>query len=150
VPLLLDPPTSTYSSTPPQRPSLHLPTTLSWTSDATRRLEYAKIDRAHSGLRGFCRRFLPKSCFGAPSRRNFWNERADYRSREGREGGYDDDVDDDDDDADSVRRYRLELPETEGEERGVSEKDMLKTSAVSRRVVEGRSTRHTGRTLSCF
>jgi hypothetical protein len=131
VPLLLDPPTHTISATPPQRPSLHLPTTLSWTSDATRRLEYAKIDRAYTGLRGFCRRVLPKSCFG-DSRRNFWN-------------GADGHEEDEDDDADSVRRYRLALPETPRSPKEVNEKALMKVRAHSRdkRPVRDRS-------FSCF
>ena len=69
-----------------------LNTIISWTSDETRLMEYEKIDRAHSGLRGFCKQLLPRAwCRG--SRRDFFSG---------------------DCDGDSVRRYRMSIPEKIG------------------------------------
>jgi hypothetical protein len=63
-------------------------TVMSWTSDETRRRDYEKIDRAHRGWRGFVNQILPSSwrC----SRRNFFRGECD---------------------GDSVRRFRLSVPE---------------------------------------
>lgn len=66
-----------------------------WTSDNTRRIEYAAIDAASHGVRGFIIRLIP-DCFLPEDKR---------RPRFHEEG------DDDDSDAGSVRRYRLALPE---------------------------------------
>ncbi|KYK60228.1 hypothetical protein DCS_01365 [Drechmeria coniospora] len=60
------------------------PTTHYWTSDNTRRLEYAAIDAASRGVKGWVRRHLVPDCF-IPRHVAF------------------------DDDKGSVRRYRLEL-----------------------------------------
>lgn len=67
-------------SPPPQ-------TTHYWTSDRTRRLEYAAIDAATRGVKGWVLRHLVPDCFV---------------SRENRHVSFDDD-------SGSVRRYRLEL-----------------------------------------
>ena len=72
------------------RPSFN--NVMSWTSDETRRREYEKIDRAHSGWRGFLNSVKPKSWRNA--RRNFFHTENE-----------------DEDDADSVRRFRVSLPE---------------------------------------
>ncbi|RFU36204.1 hypothetical protein B7463_g28, partial [Scytalidium lignicola] len=69
-----------------------------WTSDSTRRLEYAAIDAASRGLRGFITKLIP-DCFLPENKR---------RPRFHEEG------DDEDSDAGSVRRYRLALPEEKG------------------------------------
>ncbi|KAK4941719.1 hypothetical protein LTR10_018458 [Elasticomyces elasticus] len=71
----------------PTRPPLN--TVISWTSDATRRTEYEKIDRAHSGVRGFWRSVMPK-CFHKEGRRAFFTGESSC-------------------DGDSVRRFRLDL-----------------------------------------
>jgi hypothetical protein len=76
--------TPTYPS-PPQ-------TTHYWTSDRTRRLEYAAIDAASRGVRGWVMRHVVPDCFVPKSQRRVGFE----------------------DDRGSVVRYRLEL---EGEER---------------------------------
>lgn len=75
---ILESPVSPYS--PPQ-------TTHYWTSDRTRRLEYAAIDAASRGVRGWVMRNMVPECF-VP--------------RERRRVGFDDDTG-------SVRRYRLDL-----------------------------------------
>ncbi|KAJ6439809.1 inorganic phosphate transporter [Purpureocillium lavendulum] len=62
-----------------------LQTTHYWTSDSTRRLEYAAIDAASRGFTGWVRRHLVPDCFGPRQHVAF------------------------DDDTGSVRRYRLEL-----------------------------------------
>ncbi|KAL2113242.1 hypothetical protein VUR80DRAFT_4949 [Thermomyces stellatus] len=67
------------------------PTTQYWTSDQTRRLEYAAIDAARRGIRGWARRNLVPRCMTA------------------KDGGHLDF----DDDTGSVRRYRLDIDETE-------------------------------------
>ncbi|OAA50627.1 hypothetical protein NOR_01077 [Metarhizium rileyi] len=74
-------------------PHLPPPTTHYWTSDSTRRLEYAAIDAASRGVKGWIRRHLVPDCFTS------------------RHVAFDDD-------SGSVRRYRLELEEVEDEKRG--------------------------------
>lgn len=82
---LPDTPTSpVYPVLPPQ-------TTHYWTSDRTRRLEYAAIDAASRGVRGWVMRHLVPDCF-IP------------KSKKGQHLGFDDD-------GGSVRRYRLDLDE---------------------------------------
>ncbi|EXJ88569.1 hypothetical protein A1O1_05499 [Capronia coronata CBS 617.96] len=68
---------------------------MSWTSDATRRSEYAKIDRAHSGFHGLFRRLLPRSlCRNA--RRGFFTGDCDGDSVRRFRIGVSDEVEDDD------------------------------------------------------
>lgn len=79
-----------------------------WTSDSTRRLEYAAIDAANRGVRGFFIKLVPDCILSEAARRTRFH-------------------DDDDSDAGSVRRYRLVLPEEKassdaGEGRRASEK----------------------------
>lgn len=74
------PATSTHHPLPP-------PTTHYWTSDRTRRLEYAAIDAASKGVRGWIIRHVVPDCFVPPSKRRVGFE----------------------DDRGSVVRYRLEL-----------------------------------------
>ncbi|KAI9836885.1 MAG: hypothetical protein M1819_001050 [Sarea resinae] len=69
-------------------------TTISWMSMATRRREYAEIDKSTRGFRGFWARWAPKWC-------SYSRHRPFYNSEK-------------DDDVGSVRRYRLDLPEDEG------------------------------------
>jgi hypothetical protein len=64
-----------------------------WTSDSTRRLEYAAIDAASKGVRGFFIKLVPDCILPKSTRRT--------RFCDGDEGS----------DAGSVRRYRLQLPE---------------------------------------
>lgn len=73
-------------SPPPQ-------TTHYWTSDRTRRLEYAAIDAATRGVKGWVMRHLVPDCFV---------------SRENRHVSFEDD-------SGSVRRYRLELEDEQVE-----------------------------------
>ncbi|KHO01626.1 uncharacterized protein MAM_00627 [Metarhizium album ARSEF 1941] len=80
-------------TSPPADPSPHLPpppTIHYWTSDSTRRLEYAAIDAASRGVKGWIRRHLVPDCF-TPRHVAF------------------------DDDSGSVRRYRLELQDEQDE-----------------------------------
>ncbi|KAF4122201.1 hypothetical protein GMORB2_7794 [Geosmithia morbida] len=72
-----------------QQQTLLPQTTHYWTSDQTRRLEYAAIDAASCGVKGWIRRHLP-DCIGANSSKRHISF---------------------DDDTGSVRRYRLELEE---------------------------------------
>lgn len=77
-----------------------------WTSDSTRRLEYAAIDAASRGIRGFFTKLVPDCILPASSRRTKFH-------------------DDEESDAGSVRRYRLTLPEEkevalEGEREGLA------------------------------
>lgn len=80
----------TLTTPPPPPPA----TVQYWTSDSTRRLEYAAIDAASNGVRGFFLKLVPDCIVPKENRRTrFCNE--------GDEGS----------DAGSVRRYRLHLPE---------------------------------------
>jgi hypothetical protein len=47
-------------------------TVVSWKSEETRRIEYEKIDEAHSGLRGIWKKVLPKCCHSRRSWRRFF------------------------------------------------------------------------------
>lgn len=71
-------------------------TTHYWTSDRTRRLEYAAIDAAGKGVKGWIRKNLLPDCFAGKNRHVAF-----------------------DDDTGSVRRYRLDL-EDEPEEKCAS------------------------------
>ncbi|PMD60127.1 uncharacterized protein K444DRAFT_643127 [Hyaloscypha bicolor E] len=96
-----DPPQSPHPPPPPA-------TTQYWTSDQTRRLEYAAIDAAGKGVRGFFIRLVPDCILPPTSRRTRFCEQG------GEDGASD---------AGSVRRYRLCLPEEkEGGEVGVKER----------------------------
>ncbi|KIX93157.1 uncharacterized protein Z520_11214 [Fonsecaea multimorphosa CBS 102226] len=81
------PPTAT-----PERPTLN--TVISWTSNATRRAEYEKIDRAHSGVRGLLRRVLPRRLRTKGGRRGFFTGECD---------------------GDSVRRFRLDVSDDDSD-----------------------------------
>jgi hypothetical protein len=87
-----------FSSTPSfalqcETPAYPLPpqTTHYWTSDRTRRLEYAAIDAASKGVRGWVMRHVVPDCFVPQSKRRVGFE----------------------DDRGSVVRYRLELDTTD-------------------------------------
>jgi len=68
------------------------PTTeIRWTSDETRRREYAEIDRANRGLRGLWKKILP-GIAKKSSRSRFY-------------------IEDDGSDGESIRRYRLDMSE---------------------------------------
>ncbi|OQV08876.1 hypothetical protein CLAIMM_13090 [Cladophialophora immunda] len=82
----------------PERPTLD--TVISWTSNATRRVEYQKIDRAHSGFRGFLRRVLPRC----------------LRTKDGRRGFFTGECD-----GDSVRRFRLDVSDDDSDDAGHQE-----------------------------
>ncbi|KUJ20813.1 uncharacterized protein LY89DRAFT_546696, partial [Mollisia scopiformis] len=88
-PTLSDPVPDPDIVTAPQPP----PATVQyWTSDSTRRLEYAAIDAASKGVRGFFIKLVPDCILPANSRRTRFH------------------CDDAASDAGSVRRYRLTLP----------------------------------------
>lgn len=76
---------------PPQLPQ----TTHYWTSDSTRRLEYAAIDAAGRGVKGWMRKHLVPDCLVPQDSKHVAF----------------------DDDTGSVRRYRLQLEEDHGEKR---------------------------------
>lgn len=82
---------SPYQHAPPPAPPPPPQTTHYWTSDRTRRLEYAAIDAASRGVKGWIRRNLLPDCF-VP--------------RDDGHIAFDDDTG-------SVRRYRLELEDDE-------------------------------------
>ena len=94
-PTLQDPAQVSEPAPPPPPPA----TVHYWTSDSTRRLEYAAIDAANRGVRGFFIKLVPDCIISPGSRRTKFHS------------------DDADSDAGSVRRYRLVLPE----EKAVSE-----------------------------
>lgn len=86
-------------ASPPPPPTPPPATVQYWTSDSTRRLEYAAIDAASRGVRGFLIKIAPDCMLPE-----------DYKRTRFCEG--------DDDDAGSVRRYRLKLPEDVDEKAG--------------------------------
>lgn len=96
----------------------------------TRRLEYAAIDAASRGVRGFITKLLPDCILPAEYRRTKFHN----------------DGDDADSDAGSVRRYRIHFPEAE--EKSVLAPSPLSTNMNSRRgnerTNEGSSTRRPG------
>ncbi|KAK3316588.1 hypothetical protein B0H66DRAFT_299109 [Apodospora peruviana] len=81
-----DYPSVSDSAYPPPPQTTHY-----WTSDRTRRLEYAAIDAASRGIRGWVRRHIVPDCFIPKEKRHIGFE----------------------DDRGSVVRYRLELEEGE-------------------------------------
>lgn len=83
---------------PPPPPS----TTHYWTSNSSRRLEYAAIDAASSGVRGFLVRLVPDCILPAKAQRTKFWRRENECKREG-----------------SVRRYRLALPDEGDDNDGV-------------------------------
>ncbi|KFA67646.1 hypothetical protein S40285_04971 [Stachybotrys chlorohalonatus IBT 40285] len=93
IPTEQPPLSPTSAGVPPQ-------TTHYWTSDNTRRLEYAAIDAASRGIKGWIRRNVVPDCFV---------------SKESRHVSFDDDTG-------SVRRYRLELEDDGADGDEVSEK----------------------------
>ena len=88
-PILQDPAQDPEPETlpPPPPATVHY-----WTSDSTRRLEYAAIDAANRGVRGFFVRLVPDCILSEAARLTKFHDDADS-------------------DAGSVRRYRLVLPE---------------------------------------
>ena len=67
-------------------------TTIQWLSPSTRRKEYARMDRANSGIRRLVRKVVPR-CVSGPAPPRFFDE--------------------DKSDVGSVRRYRMDLDEEE-------------------------------------
>lgn len=70
-----------------------------WTSEKTRQAEYAKIDAAHGGLKGFVKRILPRSWGWAHGKRRNFCQKAPVPTE----------CDDTVSEADSVRRYRVSI-----------------------------------------
>lgn len=70
-----------------------------WTSDATRSNEYAKIDAAHSGLKGFVKRLLPRSWSWVHGKRRNFHPTSPALTQEPMAQN----------DDDSVRRYRMSI-----------------------------------------
>ncbi|RKF73252.1 hypothetical protein GcM1_245151 [Golovinomyces cichoracearum] len=97
-------------------PQAPVPSTIHyWTSDNTRRLEYAAIDAASSGVRGFLFRLVPDCILPAQTRRTrFFGHDGVKGQKEG-----------------SVRRYRLTLPD-ETEQDGGTLDDEKKSKNCSR------------------
>ncbi|KAL3424201.1 hypothetical protein PVAG01_03482 [Phlyctema vagabunda] len=86
--------TDENEETNPAPPSPPPPATVQyWTSDSTRRLEYAAIDAASKGVRGFVIKLVPDCFLPKSTKRNRFH------------------CEDANSDAGSVRRYRLNLPE---------------------------------------
>ncbi|KAI9751009.1 MAG: Fungal specific transcription factor [Chaenotheca gracillima] len=118
----LSPSTTTEANEPPPAAKTKV---IHWTSHRTRRAEYAAIDAQNRGIRGFVRLITP-SClhrrlFARSGRRDFYFDPYAQRSVErdagcglfvwGGKGGKKKNGGD----TDSVRRYRLDLPEEDDE-----------------------------------
>jgi hypothetical protein len=112
----------TTSDLPPRRP--HPVSVLSWTSAESRRLEYEKIDRSYSGVRGFWKRVMPRWCHGRHARRAFFDGKSS--------------------DVGSVRRYRLALDDDETED-----EDQV-TPAVDEEPESRRTIKKNGRLWKCL
>jgi hypothetical protein len=132
-----------------QRPQLD--TVISWTSNATRRTEYEKIDRAHRGVRGFVRRVWPQC----------------LRKKNGRRGFFTGDCD-----GDSVRRFRMSVSDDDDDDHsdagdgiaqvldhaGLDEKTALeleitgasKSNATGNETSRGKEAKTRNPWLSCF
>jgi len=109
-PSLADSSSSDTQATPSQPP----PATVHyWTSEETRRLEYAAIDAASRGIRGFFTRLVPDCILPASHRRTKFHD------------------DGADSDAGSVRRYRLSFPEEKSGDHGGMEQ--MKNSSENKR-----------------
>jgi hypothetical protein len=80
--------TNTLARTVTSRSRPPLNTVISWTSNASRRVEYEKIDAAHSGVRGAVKKVLPQCWAGRKGRKAFFTGECD--------GG-------------SVRRFRMDV-----------------------------------------
>ncbi|KAK4099427.1 hypothetical protein N658DRAFT_429897, partial [Parathielavia hyrcaniae] len=93
-PALVESSAATPTPTPPLPPQ----TTHYWTSDRTRRLEYAAIDAASKGVRGWVMRHVVPDCFVPENKRRIGFE----------------------DDRGSVLRHRLELDTDDGAEKAAS------------------------------
>ncbi|KAF2244639.1 hypothetical protein BU26DRAFT_434418 [Trematosphaeria pertusa] len=85
--------------------------TLHWISPSTRKMQYEKIDRANSGLRGFAKRIVPRCVSGHQPQRFYEKDRSDVGS---------------------VRRYRMDVSDDEE----VDEKSALRLQ--SRKVERSR------------
>jgi len=114
-------------------------TEIHWTSPSTRRRQYEKMDKAHSGLRGVMRKVFPKCCVPGPAPPKFYDENKS--------------------DSGSVRRFRLDLPDDEDEDdlKGDNEKMITLSSEESPRRATSRSKAATAaantkprRRWSCF
>ncbi|KAJ5287007.1 hypothetical protein N7478_002693 [Penicillium angulare] len=105
-------PTTSSHVHSPSASSINVPATvMEWTSPSTRRQEYEKIDRASRGMRGLWRRVAPRWCQAKDSRVPFFEE--GKTSREG-----------------SVRRFRMDLPDEEEYDLGLSPKDKPQVQLV--------------------
>lgn len=110
-PTLQDPPQSSepeIAPPPPPPATVHY-----WTSDSTRRLEYAAIDAANRGVRGFFIKLVPDCILSPTARRTKFHDDADS-------------------DAGSVRRYRLVLPEEKSSNDGGDEEGRGRASEKQR------------------
>lgn len=101
-------------------------TIMHWMSPSTRKIQYEKIDRANTGVRGLLRRFMPRCVSGPGSPRFYEEEKSD---------------------AGSVRRYRMDLSGEDEDAKGTSGLKMQRRKLA-------RSTTHRGETekkvFGCF
>lgn len=104
----------------PVHPSIP-PTVIDWTSPATRRREYEKIDRSSHGIRGAWRRYAPKWCQSKSQRTLFFEEcKGGKKMYEG-----------------SVRRFRMDIPDDESEaDENIEKDDKFKKAELKSSVTE--------------
>ena len=86
-------------------------TTMHWMSPGTRKRQYAKIDRANSGFRGFISKIVPRCVSGPPPEKFYEKDQSD---------------------AGSVRRYRMSDDCEEDEHDTEEEKDLEKSTSTVR------------------
>ena len=71
-----------------------------WNSEASRQAEYAKIDAAHSGFKGFIKKYLPRTWAWAHGKRRDFHQQPTTNAEH---------IDRNEIDDDSVRRYRISI-----------------------------------------
>lgn len=85
-------------------------TTIHWNSPSTRRRQYEKMDKAHSGVRGLVRKVFPNCCLPGPPPPKFYDDKKS--------------------DTGSVRRFRMDLPDDDEDDEDLKA-DSEKMTALS-------------------
>jgi hypothetical protein len=101
-------------------------TIMHWMSPSTRKIQYAKIDRANTGIRGLLRRIMPR-CVSGPGAQRF------YQDKES--------------DAGSVRRFRMDLAGEEEDAKSTSALKMQRRKLERSMTQRGESRK---KVLGCF
>jgi hypothetical protein len=101
-------------------------TIMHWMSPSTRKVQYEKIDRANTGIRGLLRRIMPRCVSGPGSPRFYEDEKSD---------------------AGSVRRFRMDLAGEEEDAKSTSALKMQRRKLERSMTQRGESRK---KVLGCF